>query len=354
MASEAGFIAEGEWHPANSSRAIPATLKEENGRLVAESEGAVLAAAVLERIDISPRVGSIPRRLTFPDGSVLETRENDRIDAYLRGRRGSRGGLVHRLEEFHPRLIAMTIAVILLAATIYRFAVPALVEVAVLVTPPFVPQMIGAGTLASLDRTVFEPSDLPEEEQKAISEGFAKLAARSKGGEGGYKLNFRDGGMIGPNAFALPDGSLVLTDDLVKLADGDREMILGVLGHEIAHVEGEHSLRQLYRAAGVAALVMLIAGDVGSGVEDILTQGGALLALSYSRSAEAEADRRSVELMQAAGYDPAALARFFSVLEEKLGDHGDASIFASHPGTPQRQQDIREYANELKSRSGAR
>ncbi|TDX88868.1 peptidase M48-like protein [Neorhizobium sp. R1-B] len=354
LASDPAVIAKGEWHPANSSHATPSVLRVENGRLVAEGEGAVLAVAVPERVEISPRVGTIPRRLTFPDGSVLETRENDAIDAYLRSQRGARSGFVHRLEEFHPRLIVITIAVIVLAASIYRFALPALVEVAILVTPPFVPEMIGSGTLASLDRTVLKPSQLPEAERQAISEGFGKLAAHSEGGKKAYTLNFRDGGVIGPNAFALPDGNLILTDDLVKLAGDDREMILGVLGHEIAHVEGEHSLRQLYRVAGVAALVMLIAGDVGSGVEDILTQGGALVALSYSRSAEAEADRRSVELMNVAGYDPAALARFFALLEEKLGDHGDTSMLSSHPGTPQRQQDIRKYSQELKSRSGAR
>ncbi|WP_246617418.1 M48 family metallopeptidase [Rhizobium populisoli] len=350
MASDHGIIAKGEWHKANSSQAMEAELREEEGRVTALSDGQVFAFAVLGRVEFSQRVGSIPRRVTFPDGSVFETRDNDAVDAYLRARHGVRSGIIHRLEEFHPRLIVFTIAVILLGMSIYRYALPALVEVAVLVTPPFVPEMIGSGTLASLDRTVLKPSELPEAQQRKFAEGFSKLAARSKGGEAAYKLNFRDGGVIGPNAFALPDGNLILTDDLVKLAGSDEEMVLGVLGHEIAHVEGEHSLRQLYRAAGVAGLVMLIAGDVGSGVEDILTQGGTLLALSYSRSAEAEADRRSVELMNAGGYDPAALARFFAILEDKLGDHGKTNMLSSHPGTPERQQDIRAYAAEIKGR----
>ena len=120
------------------------------------------------------------------------------------------------------------------------------------------------------------------QERAEIVEGFRRIAERSSRGVSGYTLNFRGGGFIGPNAFALPDGTLVITDELVKLAGGDTEMLVGVLAHEIGHVELEHSLRQLYRAAGMAGLVMLIAGDIGSGAEDILVEGGGLLALSYS------------------------------------------------------------------------
>ncbi|MGE7370862.1 M48 family metallopeptidase [Neorhizobium sp. NPDC001467] len=340
-------IARGEWHPAHSSRAVAADLREKDGRLVVAADALALTSGLHEEVEISERVGSIPRRLTFLDGSVFETRDNKAIDAVTSRHGSRRGGLVHRLEQFHPRLIAFTLAVFLLAIGIYRYALPVMVEIAVLVTPPVVPQMIGASTLASLDQTLLSQTALPPQEQEAIRAEFARLAAHARGGAQAYKLTFRDAPVMGPNAFALPDGTLVLTDALVKLADGDRQMVLGVLGHEIAHVEGEHSLRQIYRVAGFAALVMLIAGDVGSGVEDILTQGGTLVALSYSRDAEEAADRRSVELMKAAGYEAAALARFFAILEEKLGDHGDTNMLSTHPGTPARQADIRNYAQQL-------
>jgi len=353
LASDAS-IAVGDWHPPNSSRSIPARLLEQGDGLAVEAEGVALNTALADKIEFSPRVGSIPRRLTFPDDSVFETRDNDGIDAWLRLRKGARTGFIHGLEAFRFRLAVFAVGVILLAGLIYRFAVPALVEVAVLVTPPFVPQMIGSGVLASLDRTMLLPSHLPEEKKQAIEAGFEKLAAVSEGGRGAYKLEFRDGGSIGPNAFALPDGSLIVTDDLVKLADGDQAMLLGVLGHEIGHVERQHSLRQIYRVAGVAGLILLIAGDVGSGVEDILTQGGAIIALRYTRAAEAEADRRSVEIMRAAGYDPAALARFFTRLEAVTGDHSGTSMLSTHPGTPERRQDVINYARELESRAPAR
>nr|WP_254004820.1 M48 family metallopeptidase [Pleomorphomonas sp. NRK KF1] len=347
-------VAVGEWHPPNTSRSISADLREDGDGLSVIADGAICAAASETGVEISPRVGSIPRRLTFPDGSVFETADNDGVDAWLRRHRGARSGLIHGLEAFRPRLFVFVVAVILFAFAIYRYAVPALVEVAVFATPPFVPEMIGSGALASLDRTVLEPSQLPEDEKQAISDGFARLAVASEGGPTAYKLNFRDGGSIGPNAFALPDGNLILTDDLVKLADGDREMILGVLGHEIAHVERKHSLRQIYRVAGVTAMILLIAGDVGSGLEDMLTQGGAILALSYSRAAETEADRRSVEIMRAAGYEPTALVRFFDRIEAVSGKRGDVSFLSTHPDTPERRADVLSYARELESGAPAR
>jgi len=48
LASDPAVIARGEWHPANSSHATPSVLRAENGRLIAEGEGTVLAMAVPE------------------------------------------------------------------------------------------------------------------------------------------------------------------------------------------------------------------------------------------------------------------------------------------------------------------
>ncbi|MBB5665262.1 Zn-dependent protease with chaperone function [Rhizobium leguminosarum] len=342
MVSDAETVAKGEWYPPHSSGSVPARLLSRGGRLLAvTAEDVALSDSAAGELSFTPRVGSIPRRAVFADGSVFESSDNDAIDAFLRG--GGRSGWVHRLEEFHPRIFVFAVAVVLLAVGIYRYALPALVEVAVLVTPPVVSEAMSYSALNTLDRTALSASQLDEARQAEIADRFRQVAANAEGGAGRYVLNFRDGGLIGPNAFALPDGNIIITDQLVELAGGDDEMITGVLAHEVGHVEYKHSLRQLYRAAGVAGLVMLIAGDVGSGVEDILTQGGGLLALSYSRGAEAEADRRSVELMRKAGMDPVAIARFFDVLEAKLGDHTGTSMLSTHPGTPERKQAILEY-----------
>lgn len=347
MASEGAERLSGMWHPPRSSLSQSASLaRTAEGFAVIGSAGEVLVEAPLAVIEISDRVGSVPRRFTFPDGSLFETRDNDAADQFLRSSGARVSGFVHWLEQFRLRLAVIAVAVVVLGIAIYRLALPVLVEVAVAVTPPFVPKMMSEGTLSTLDKTVFSASGLDPARQAAIRTGFDALAAKSGAGPGAFSLNFRDGGFIGPNAFALPDGTLVITDELIELARNDDEMILGVLAHEIGHVERQHSLRQLYRAAGLAGLVMLIAGDIGSAMEDILAQGGGLLALSYSRDAEREADRISVDLMLAAGRDPLAIKRFFERLETMTGTNSKTSILATHPATAERRRDIADYVAE--------
>ena len=342
MASSA---VKGVWHPPGSSRKVDATLSATGGGdLVVVASQAVLARGPRADLDISARVGSIPRRVVFPDGSLFESTDNDGIDA-LAGLRGS-AATVDQLERFRPRLFAFAAAVALFCYLIYRFAVPVLVEVAVVLPPPVVTQLMSQGALLSLDETILAPTELPKPRQERLLAGFRDLAALSDRGAANYVLNLRKGGSVGANAFALPDGSIVLTDELVSMAAND-DAILGVLAHEIGHVEREHSLRRLYRAAGIAALIMLIGGDIGGGAEDILVQGSALVALSYSRAQENEADRYSVELMVKAGKDPASLVSFLETMRAKESSKGGSDILSTHPATADRIEAVRAYAEEL-------
>ena len=310
----------------------------------------LLASCPFDDLHVSPRVGSITRTLSFPDGSSFHSNDNAAIDAFVQQVTGSKGDLVHSLEQFHPRLFALVALVVVLGIGIYRYALPILVETAVLVTPPVATEMLAKGALETLDRLALSPSSLPQERQTALLKSFADVAKFSPSGATKFKLNFRKGGFIGPNAFALPDGNIIITDELIDLAADDDELILGVLSHEMGHVEYEHSLRQLYHAAGVAGLIMLIGGDIGEGAQDVLVQGGGLLALSHSRSAESEADRHSVEIMLKAGHDPVAIARFFELLEKELGDSSGTNILSSHPGTPERRAQAIEYARKLREK----
>ncbi|MGL4490026.1 MAG: M48 family metallopeptidase [Rhizobiaceae bacterium] len=343
-----GSFVEGEWFAALSGQPVKAVAKfSESGLQILSDKGTLILVAKLDHIEVAPRVGNIARNISLPDGSEFITTDNDGVDALMAGRGSKHAGLVHRLEEFRPRLFGLVLAVILLSVAIYRYAVPVLVEVAIWVTPPGATELMSQSTLSTLDTIAFSPTELSPVRQKELQDGFQEIAKFSDSGASRFNLNFRKGGTIGPNAFALPDGTLVITDELVDLADGDDEMLIGVLAHEIGHVEKEHSLRQLYRAAGVTGLIFLIGGDVGAGVQDALVQGAGLLTLSYSRSAEEEADRHSIELMLKAGKDPVAIARFFALLQKEFGDSTETSMFSTHPGTPERRKAAEDYAKSL-------
>ncbi len=77
---------------------------------------------------------------------------------------------------------------------------------------------------------------------------------------------FRGGGSIGANALAIPNNTIIVTDELVKFAKDDYELI-GVLAHEQGHLVQRHSLQQSLSGLGISIILLMITGD-GS---DILT-----------------------------------------------------------------------------------
>jgi Zn-dependent protease with chaperone function len=161
-----------------------------------------------------------------------------------------------------------------------------------------------------LDRGLFEPSKLPKERQQEIAEAFVRLVP-PEGKPPRYTLHFRDGGAVGANALALPDGTIVVTDQLVKLAQHNEE-ILAVLAHELGHINRRHGLRMLIQGSIVAFVVSWYIGDVSSVAAGAPTL---LLQARYSREHELEADRYGAAMLKANGISPRRLADMLAKLE---------------------------------------
>ena len=112
-----------------------------------------------------------------------------------------------------------------------------------------------------------------------------------------------------PNAFALPDNSIIVTDDLIALAENPDEVI-GVLAHEIAHIERNHVMKGVIRQMGAGIFFDVVFGGAGAG-QAIAIASVNLAGLRYSRGDEEEADARGLDYLDAAGIDSGALARLF-------------------------------------------
>lgn len=282
----------------------------------------------------SSRVDSIPRRATLPDGQVFETLDNDSADALLRTLGTTSTTWVSRLERMRTRLLVLAVLTFAISMAGIRWGVPAAADIAARWVPDSVAQTMGDGVLSTLDRLVFNPSKAKPEDVAKLDAVFQKLAAASDMPQA--RLLYRASPRLGANAFALPGNTVIMTDELIDLVD-DPTVLAGVLAHEIGHLEYRHSLRRVARAAGLAAVIMLITGEPGDMLHDVTAMGAGVLDLSYSRQFERQADARATELMTAIGRDPQELA---IVLEKLVGPDGRTSAFpewlSSHPAPGER------------------
>lgn len=322
----------GHFSDGRSAALQPAILSlGDDGRLDLQV-GELRQTWLLPQLRITARLGNTPRRITTPDGGHFETRDNDALDRWLAGqRRGREQHWVHRLEQrWHWAIAALLLCVCLIGGGVW-WGIPWSAKRIALALPPEVNAVIAQGTLEVLDRTFFDVSELPEPRREALRERFAPLAADHP--ELNLTLNFRGDGRVGPNAFALPDGQIVVTDALVELAEVDEE-ILAVLAHEIGHVKQRHGLRMVLQSSGVAALVAGLLGDLGSITAVASGLPTALVHASYSRDFEREADAFAVQMMRRHDLTLAHMASILRKLGEVAGE--DHSFFASHPHTSER------------------
>ncbi|MEQ1617461.1 MAG: M48 family metallopeptidase [Terricaulis sp.] len=144
-------------------------------------------------------------------------------------------------------------------------------------------------------------------------------------------------GLLYPNAFALPDNSIIVTDDLIAMAQHPDELA-GVLAHEIAHIEHNHVMKNVIRSIGAGIFFDIVFGGAGAG-QAIAIATVNLASLRFSREDEADADARGLEYLSTAKIDAAGFARLFHRLEALAKDMGGEEaplLLSSHPASDAR------------------
>ena len=159
---------------------------------------------------------------------------------------------------------------------------------------------------------------------------------------------------FGPNALALPDGTIILNDAMVQkilrgapdFAPTSSAALAGVLSHEIGHIEGRHSMLSVVRASLTTACAAYLFGDfsaVAAGAPAVL------LGARHSRTMEADADAYAIAALQARHLPLEPLADLFRFIDsaqpgdkKQAGWIGNAaSYLASHPGSAERAERLR-------------
>ena len=283
-------------YDSRSSSRVEGTLNFDETTLFIESEHDSNTYD-LAAITFSPRLGNMPRSIYLPDSRICETQENDAIDALLkRIGRDRTSSLLHFLESKFRYLIAAIAITALFSYLFIVFALPTLAKETAQRLPASMVYRLDASTLATLDKTLLKPSALSQIRQDELRNYFLHYVDTTQEWPK-VRILFRSGGKVGANAFALPDGSIVFTDDLIVMAKDDREL-LSIFFHELGHVQKRHALQTVLQDTAFYLLLSSITGDVTAASSAFALLPTMLVESSYSRNMELEADDYAFEMMR--------------------------------------------------------
>jgi predicted Zn-dependent protease len=113
------------------------------------------------------------------------------------------------------------------------------------------------------------------------------------------------------NAFAVPGGYVYIYTGILKTMKDESEL-MGVLGHEIAHVTQHHYRDALAKETGLQVLLQVLVGEDAGQLKKIVAQSfGALASLSFSRDNESDADKAGTRYLATTGRNPLGIAKYF-------------------------------------------
>ena len=266
------------------------------------------------------RGGDLPEIIVVPDPAFIASLKATAADATPRfGRTGRRWVFA---------VLCAGLGAVVVGAALYVRAIPAISEIVAARVPPSWEDRVGAAVIERLAPAQRRCGGV--EGQQALEHLLARLtdAAPSP-----YRFRIAVLDERAVNAFAAPGGHLIVLRGLIERARAPEE-IAGVLAHEVQHVLRRHATRALVQRTSTALLVAAAIGDV-SGL--IAFAAETATTLSYSRSAEEEADADGMRLLHAAGIDPRGMIAFFeTVSADEWRLPKAARYLTTHPASDDR------------------
>ncbi len=340
-----------EFYDGLSARAKSAWVEVHENAILISVEGGRQSYQFKE-IEVQAKLGQTLRIIDLPGGARLEAANIDALESAISSSAIGFWRALHYLENHLAWVLVSLVATVFAGWMFLQHGVPKLAEYVAKATPPSMEKNLGEQVLKGLDHNklgYFKASKVKEKRKSEIAIALERLCKVNACPA--YQLEFRDGGVIGANAFALPGGIMVVTDDLVKLAKSDDE-IIAVLAHELGHVEQRHAFRQSIQSTLAGLMLAAVTGDVSTLGAGLPT---ALMQMQYSRAHELEADRFALASLQKSCLPPRAFAEILYRLQNQQSNIGSeetksqddkpasaerydlvGDMFSTHPNTMDR------------------
>lgn len=321
--SKHDFEEQVSWFNHGSSRLLSASLTYKNGIFHAVNEVGEEVSAAIKDLVISPRLGSTQRSITFPNGVSLLIANNDLIDKTLTSKtKGWHNYLIHRLERSWAKVILLGLCVVPFLFALAIYGIPLTAK---LIAPFISLQQRSDLSVTILDyllaESILTHSELHKDDRALVQKSFNHITNNylaQDNHDQDYQLGFYSSPLA--NAFALPDGFIIVTDPLIKRLNKDE--IIAVLAHEVGHVEHYHGILAIIKVLSINAISILISGG---DISFALNSGINLINLKYSRDHEREADCFAYKYLRANGLPSSLLSDALGKITIKPKNKKDAN-----------------------------
>jgi len=325
-----------EYFDGRSAKPQPVRLRFDDGQLRVDGETVALTVP-LRQVQWPERQRHGPRVAHLADGGSLHCADAAAWDAWVRGG-GRRESWVVKAQQSWRATLAASAALLVVSGAIYQWGLPWAAQAALRAVPPSVDAQLGQTALdATRQDGWLQPSALPAAQQARLRSAFEAALQKAYPGADrpAVQLHFFKS-KLGPNAFALPGGLLVVTDEMVQMVDGREDVLIGVLGHEVGHVKRRHGMRAVAQVAMLGTITSIAFGDFSG----LLAGAPALLGhLAYSRDFEREADSDAITMLRANRLSPEVMVLMFERLEQRRKKEPGLDLgiaLASHPADAER------------------
>lgn len=310
------------------------------GSEVAMTVGDSTSTYALRTLSVSPRVGGADRFIILPGGGQCQCEDHPVLDHVPQEIRSE--GTVAWLEARVSVAVSSVAIIVCMLLFGYYYGLPAAAESVVNRIPVETEITLGNNILTWLEKNEwFKTSHVDQGHRRSITKKFNNLY-KGLPMAPYIKLEFRNSEIVGPNAFALPGGTIVITDQMVEEAESDDEM-LAILAHETGHVEMRHSMRNLLQSSFIALAAATITADAASLSAAVAGIPAALAQTKYSRNFETEADDFAFELLKRHDISTEAFANIMERLDKDSKPMQKLSYLSTHPITSERVKKAREF-----------
>ena len=333
----------------NSSQHIKsyAHLSHEQITLV-DSENTTLLSSTLDDCQLDSPLPGMASELNFADGGRFIPQDVEfRWPFALKEH-----GLSERLEKNKILIVASVLLIPLLLWLILYRLIPSVAVYSVNLAPGSTIETMGEQTLSVIEKVALEPSQLSTNKQSEIQQQWRLMLNSLNLDSAKFRLSFYQSDYFSANAFALPNGQVVVTDELVDLLKNDPDALRAILLHEIGHVQHHHSIRLAAQAAASTVVFAVIFGDLEGILEVVLGSGSSFLQQAFSRDMEQEADVYAIKNLLKLGYSNHDFADAIEALENNLkaqeGTYDDTWLkyLSTHPSSQERIEYARQYKPE--------